>query len=123
MTAILPHVSHVPEYALVLIRSHWPEKGPNEERPWRLGHNDREIGQADQRYVLGQSKPSLRYDRHINQVVEELERTDAAVDDRVAVRTRRPPEPGLEEPEGLPNCPRRRVRHEFVPYGSAAASR
>jgi len=42
----------------------------------------------------------LRYDRHINQVVEELERTDAAVDDRVAVRARRPPEPILEESEG-----------------------
>jgi len=47
-----------------------------------------EIGQPDQRYCSARSS-RLRYDRHIDQVVEELERTDAAVDDRVAVRTRR----------------------------------
>ena len=78
---------------------------------------------ASQRYLLGHVKPGLRYDRHIKQVVEELERTDAAVGNRVAVRTWRPPEPSLEEPEGLPNRPRRPVRQEFDPYGSAAASR
>jgi len=41
----------------------------------------------------------LRYDCDINQVVKELKRTDAAVNDRVAMGTRRPPEPSLEAPE------------------------
>jgi hypothetical protein len=42
-------------------------------------------------------KSGLRDDRCVGKVVEKLERTDTAVDDSFAVRTRRAPEPVLRK--------------------------
>ncbi len=42
-------------------------------------------------------KSGLRDDRRVGKVVEKLERTDAAVGDRFAMRTRRAPEPVLKK--------------------------
>src|SRR5713226_4489165 len=54
--------------------------------------DDRELEKSVRREVRSQMISRLRDDGGVNKVVEKLERTDTAVDDRFAMRTRRAPE-------------------------------
>src|SRR6266851_1259313 len=59
--------------------------------------DDREFEESDRREVRSQMISRLGDDGGVDKVVEKLERTDTAVDDRLAMRARRAPEPVLEE--------------------------
>ncbi len=63
------------------------------------------------REVRHQLKSGLRDDRCVGKVVQKLERTDTAVDDGFAMRTRRAPEPVLKK---LKRPPGRRTRGRLI---------
>ena len=55
-----------------------------------------EIDQPSNRDLPGEPKSCLSDDRRVNEVMQEFEWADAAVGYRFAMRTWRPPKPGLE---------------------------
>src|SRR5713226_5013330 len=59
--------------------------------------DDHEFEESVRREVSRQMISRLRDDGGVDKVIEKLERTDTTVDDRLAMRTRRAPEPVLED--------------------------
>ena len=60
------------------------------------GEHDGELADGAKRDVVGEVVGRLRHDRHVHEVVEQLQEADGPPHDRLAMWSRRSPQPALE---------------------------